>query len=134
MSDAGKRWLIISDGGVTIPPLPEDVDVLFMELRAGIAGAWTELRGGREVVLFGYPANSTHRWFQFQADVNAGHSAASLAIERIVHARKRNALAILHGSVKNVAMRGIRVHRSAVTEYTREEREPIADFITRLLD
>jgi len=100
-------------------------DALAMCLRPGLGGAWTEVRGGREVVIFGYPANAESRWFRHSAPRDARHTAVSLAIERIVYARGIAIVAVLDTECSAAAHRGAAVHGGAV----RVEQRP--DSMTR---
>ncbi len=87
MSDDG-RTLYISESTFDEERLAALSDeALFMEVSRGTAGALTDLRSGREVIIFGYPADARSPSFQVFEVPRKGHHALSLAIQRIVYAR-----------------------------------------------
>ncbi|MBI1292576.1 hypothetical protein GC173_15265 [bacterium] len=77
---------IVAPGAVAAPA-PGDTS-LWIEPTPGLGGAWTEVRDGTEVIRFGYPARSPYRWFHILGAPEKRHHVLSLAIERIVFARR----------------------------------------------
>lgn len=125
------RWLVLSDGPA--PGLQEGPGYrVFLELRPGLAGAWTEKRHGAEVVLFGYPEASANRWFQVKAIHRDGHNALSLAIERMIYARRVNSLAIVDGTLEEVARKGAKAHGGHVVIHRPAPGESREDFLLRV--
>ncbi len=125
------RWLVLSDGPP--PELQGETGYrVFLELRPGLAGAWTEKRHGAEVVLFGYPEASGNRWFQVKAIHRDGHNALSLAIERMIYARRVNSLAIVDGTLEEVARKGAKVHGGHVAIHRPAAGESREDFLLRV--
>ena len=86
-----------------------------------VGGAWTELRGGREVIRFGYRPDGQFRWLRLFDVPAKGHNVATQAIERIVFARGISEVVVLDKELVAVAKRGTEVH-PAVKLQVRTER------------
>lgn len=72
----------------------------------GLGGAWTDLREGRETIRFGFPRGSRNRWFQvLNGNVQGNHNCASLAIERILHARSIKRLVVADPELRDLVTR-----------------------------
>lgn len=92
------------------PVSQPDEGRLWLQLEEGLGGAWTELHGGAEVIRFGYPARSPHRWFQVLTDPGKRHHALSLALERIVFARGIATIEFDDPTLRPMLARATRVH------------------------
>lgn len=103
---------------------------LFFEFREGIAGAWTELRGGDECILFGYPAEAETRWFQVFEPPRRGHNVATQALERIVFARGISVVVVTGERAAASVRRGVAAHPS-VRVLTPEPGEGCGGFLRR---
>jgi hypothetical protein len=85
--------------------------ILFFHLVPGLAGAWTEIHAGVEHVLFGYPPDTEEPWFRaLDAPAAGKHTAATLAIERIIFARAIEAIAIADSRLEPIMRHGASRH------------------------
>jgi len=74
----------------------------------GLGGAWTELWNGREVIRFGYPQSARSPWFRVLDPSPGDHHCASLALERIVYARRITEVVVAEDVLAPAARRGLR--------------------------
>lgn len=75
----------------------------------GTGGAVTEVIAQHEVLRFGFPEKSRNTWFQVFKDPGGKHNALTLALERIIFARKITCLYVSR-SLRVIASRGVAVH------------------------
>ena len=122
-----QRYLLV---GTEFPPdvslqRSKRTHAVVVEFREGLAGAWTVMRSGIEVVQFGYPAASRNRWFQIFTPGRT-HNAATLALERMLFARRITTLVICDCSVEKIALKASAVHRDHLKIVSRRNDEPLA--------
>jgi len=95
--------------GRSAGPKP-DAGVLWLEPTPDLGGAWTEMRGGAEVIRFGFPAASRSRWFQILSDPGRRHHVLTLALERIVYARGVSVVEYDSEELVPMLRRALRLH------------------------
>ncbi|MCC6547907.1 hypothetical protein IT570_12145 [Candidatus Sumerlaeota bacterium] len=132
--DASQRLLFVGRDFSSIPSLEgmRCESRLWFEFRHGLAGAWTALKAGEEIVTFGHPAASPNRWFRVLTPPQDRHNAASLALERIIFARRITTLVICDCSIQAVALKGSAVHRSHLAVHSRNDGELMDLFFQRI--
>jgi hypothetical protein len=106
---------------------------LLLTVSPGLGGAWTELHGGQELIRFGFPPESTNPWFQVLHDPGKKHNALTLALERIIFARRINMIAVTDPSMERIARRGAAVHPATMIQLLREQ-ESLADFLAYVME
>lgn len=92
-------------------------DVLFFVPDPTVGGAWTELRGGHEVIRFGYRPDGEFPWLRIFEVPEQGHNVATQAIERIVFARGVERVEVRSAELMPIARRGTASHPAVVVEF-----------------
>ncbi len=129
------RWLFVAEHFSALPEakaLKDDYRVM-VELREGLAGAWTEHREGEELIAFGYPAGSGNKWFQPFRVLKGRHNVLSLALERMIFARRITTLVICDCSIAAVALKGAAIHQPQLIVHSRNDGEAMGAFFSRVL-
>ncbi len=119
-------------------PLPEDKSLLFVstsplledlmdtlaikcpliiEISPGLGGAWTEPSGSMEVIKFGMPDHPESEYFKYFNERVKKHNALSLAIERIVYARKISEVVYDDPGLKETIKFATRLYQAGVHHY-----------------
>ncbi len=123
------QWLIFALPGQipaefesSLPEL-ENVPILLVPEK-GTPGVWTDRSSRLERIRFGFPEDGSSSWFRLLKPMkNSQHNALSQAIERMLFARKIDAIASLSPQFAPVIKKAVHPHKSLIKLwfYTRED-------------
>ncbi len=105
---------------------------LFLELHEGLGGAWTELRGTDECILFGYPAHPTTLWFRVFDPPPTSHNAVTQALERMIFARGISTVLVTDPAMLATVKKGASAHPAVRISAARGSETP-GEFLRRAI-